>query len=289
MSLARVLAAIDGMAGSVAALDAAVRLGKQHGARVELLHVEIDVATAAPIVGEGMSGAAVEQIVQSLREQAKVRVEAARGLYQSRCVEAGLPVVEPDEPLVAGTFAVSFRHVVGREVDHVPRHGRVSDLVVMARPVDEPEEIASPAFDAALFDSGRPVLLVPGAPVERLGQIVALAWNRSREAVRATAMALPLLGAAKRVVILTGRDRDDAARPSMLADYLAGHGIAAKTWAFTPGNGSMGDQLLAEAGKAGADLLVMGAYGHSRLRELVLGGATRGVLSHGDLPVLMVH
>ena len=90
-------------------------------------------------------------------------------------------------------------------------------------------------------------------------------------------------------MVLSAREADDGPEPSELVHYLAGHGIAAKTWAFTPGAGSVGDALLAEAQKAGADLLVMGAYGHSRLRELVLGGATRGVLTHGAIPVLLVH
>jgi nucleotide-binding universal stress UspA family protein len=80
-----------------------------------------------------------------------------------------------------------------------------------------------------------------------------------------------------------------AARPSELAQYLARHGIEAQTWAFTPGRDPIGKELMIQCAEAGADLLVMGAYGHSRFREMVLGGATRGVIANAPLPVLMAH
>lgn len=289
MPLARILAVIDGTSGSEAALAAALHLGRSHSARVELLHVETDVSTAVPAIGEGMSGAAVEQIMQTLQAEAENRRKQARALYEAKCRAAKLPLSEPDDPLEPGRFAVAFRHLVGREAEEVLRRGRLCDLIVMARPAREDEAVVSATFDAALFDSGRPVLLVPASPVERLGETVAVAWNGSREATRAVGAALPLLAQAKKVAILRGREPGAEAEPSALAGYLAGYGIAARTWAFTPGAGPIGEALLTEAEKAGADLMVMGAYGRSRLRELVLGGATRGILSHGTIPVFMVH
>jgi nucleotide-binding universal stress UspA family protein len=98
-----------------------------------------------------------------------------------------------------------------------------------------------------------------------------------------------LLTAAEKVVILTAREPGSEAEPSELAGYLALHGVDARTWAFTAGPGSLGDALLEEAGKAEADLLVMGAYGHSRLREMVLGGVTRAILGDAAIPVLLMH
>ena len=196
--------------------------------------------------------------------------------------------VEADAVTAPETFAVSFRHVVDGEVDRVLHFGRLSDLIVMARPGAE-EGGLSATFDAALFDSGRPVLLVPTKPVADLGSTIAVAWDCSREAARALGAALPVLAAAKKVVILTAREPGRRVEPSELAVYLAQHGIEARTWAFTPGPGSLGDALIEEAGKAGADLLVMGAYGHSRLREMVLGGVTRSILAEADMPVLLMH
>lgn len=289
MTWATVLAVIDGTASSEAALAAALGLGRDFDARVDLLHVEPDVERSIPVVGEGLSGAAVEQILQSLQREAAARLKTARGLYEARCVTAGLPVAEPGAGAAPGTFAVCFHHVVGSEADEVLARGRLSDAIVMAHPPEGGEAALSPAFDAALFDSGRPVLLVPARPVERIGASVAVAWNRTREATRAVAAALPVLAKAQRVVILTGREPGAEAEPSELAEYLARHGIAARTWAFTPEVDSIGDALLGQGAEAGADLVVMGAYGHSRLREMVLGGATRAVIDHAAVPVLLVH
>jgi nucleotide-binding universal stress UspA family protein len=268
----------------IAALD----LGRRFSARVELLHVEIDAESVVPMVGEGMSGAAVEQLVQSLRAETEQRREQAQSLYEKLCVTAGLDVVEADAVTAPKTFAVSFRHVVDGEVDRVLHSGRLSDLIVMARPGAE-EGGLSATFDAALFDSGRPVLLVPTKPVADLGSTIAVAWDCSREAARALGAALPVLATAKKVVLLTAREPGRRVEPSELAAYLAQHGIEARTWAFTPGPGSLGDALIEEAGKAGADLLVMGAYGHSRLREMVLGGVTRSILAEANMPVLLMH
>jgi nucleotide-binding universal stress UspA family protein len=289
MSLAKLLAVIDGGSGSEAAVTAALDLGRRFSGRVELLHVEGDPETAVPMVGEGMSGAAVEQLVQSLRAEAERRRKVARDLYEKHCVAAGLNVVEAQAVSAPGTFAVCFRNPVGREVDEVLRFGRLADLTVIARPRDEDEGGLTTAFDAALFDSGRPMLLVPGVPVADLGTTVAIAWDRSREATLAVGAALPLLTAAKKVVILTAREPGSEAEPSELAAYLALHGVDARTWAFAAGPGSLGDALLEEAGKAEANLLVMGAYGHSRLREMVLGGVTRSILAGADIPVFLMH
>lgn len=289
MSLAKLLAVIDGGSGSEAAIIAALGLGRRFSARVELLHVEIDPETAIPMVGEGMSGAAVEQLVQSLRTEAEQREKIARELYEKHCVAPGLNVVEPDAVSAPGSFAISFRKLVGHEVDAVLQFGRLSDLTVVARPNVEEEGGLTTAFDAALFDCGRPTLLVPTQPVADLGTTVALAWDRSRESALAVGAALPLLSAADKVVILTAREPGSDAEPSELAAYLALHGVEARTWAFTPGPGSLGEGLLDEAGKAGANLLVMGAYGHSRLREMVLGGVTRSILADADMPVFLMH
>ena len=91
------------------------------------------------------------------------------------------------------------------------------------------------------------------------------------------------------MVIVTARESADIIEPSALARYLAGHDIKAKTWAYTAGAESTADGLLDQAGRAGADCLVMGAYGHSRLRERILGGATEGVLDRARIPVFMKH
>jgi nucleotide-binding universal stress UspA family protein len=287
MSVAEILVVVDGAPGGEAAVDAALHLGRKFHARVELLHVEMDVDSAMPVVGEGISGAAVEQMMQSLQAEAEARQAEAKRLFQVHVVAKKMPVVEPDAEPVAGKFAVSYRQVAGRQAAAVMRRARLADFTVLGGPGREGGMPAT--LDAVLFESGRPLLMVPAAPAGDIGATVAVAWDRSREAVCAVQAALPILRRAKSVIVMTAREADDDVEPSELCRYLAAHGITARTWAFSPKSGSMGEALLREAAKADADLLVMGGYGHSRLRELVLGGATRYILAKATMPVFMMH
>lgn len=289
MTIASILTIVDGSDSSAGSLRAGLLLGRKFSCRVDFLHIEPDVVTSVPIVGEGMSGAAVEQIMASLQAEADVRSKAARDLFYAQCTARELSRVQPDDDIAPGTFCVSFRQTVGRDSEEVVRRGRLADLIVLARSKRDGDAAGAAVFDAALFECGRPVVLVPAEPLEVLGDTVAIAWNRTREAALAVTAALPVMRQAGKVVILTARESDDSPEPSELARTLGGHGIEAKTWAFSPGAESIGDSLMQEADKAGADLLIMGAYGHSRLRETILGGATRDVLDHGVIPVMLVH
>jgi nucleotide-binding universal stress UspA family protein len=289
MTIAKILAVIDGGAGSGAVLESALRLGRDFAARVELLHVMIDPEEATLVLGEGVTGVMVERMIESLRAGAEARAGEARALYATHCVAAGLPVVEPEAAAQAGVFQVTYRQVTGREADEAAQGGRLSDLIIVAEPSSEPEGASAASLEAALFEAGRPVLMVPAAPPESLGERIAIAWDDTPEAARACGAALPLLVKAKEVYLLTGGAEGSRPRPSLLAAYLAHHGVTARTWAFTPGKEPLGVQILSQATQAGADLLVMGAYGHSRLREMVLGGVTRSVIATAEIPILMAH
>jgi len=286
MDWASILAVTDGAAGSDAAMAAAIDLGQRFGARVEMLHVANDPRDLLPYVGEGMSGTALEQVMASVEASNARRREAVEASFKRLC--SGLPEVQADEPVEAGKFAVCLNIAVGRQPEEIERLGRLADVIVMPHPsLTEGDESAS--MDAALFGTGRPVIAVPADTKKGFGSKVAVAWDGSREGAMAVTAALPLLKQAKEVVVITAREDDDVVEPSALARYLAGHGIAAKTWAYTPGSESIADGLLGQAEHAASDCLIMGAYGHSRLRERILGGATEGVLQRAKIPVLMAH
>ena len=288
MDWASILAVTDGAAGSDAAMAAAVDLGQRFGARVEFLHVANDPRDLLPYVGEGMSGTALEQVMASVEASNAKRREAVDASFKRLCSGAGLPVVGADEPVEAGAFAVCLNVVTGRQPEEIERRARLCDLIVMPHPsLTEGDESAS--MDAALFGTGRPVITAPAKTKKDFGSKVAIAWDGSREGALAVTGALPLLKTAHEVVIITAREDDDVVEPSALARYLAGHGIKAKTWAYTPGSEPIAEGLLDQADHAGSDCLVMGAYGHSRLRERILGGATEGVLQRAKIPVLMMH
>lgn len=287
MTWAKVLAYIDGEPGSEAVAKAALQLGQAFPARVELLHIELSEEQAIPIVAEGLTAGAIGQMLESLREQRELRAETAVALFKSLCVDAGLDTCEPDDPPQPGSFRVAFRRVAGREADELSRRGRLADLVLVRGPVSEVG--FSQAVETAMFETGRPLLMVPETLPERLGSSLAIAWDGTLGAARATGAALPLLRRAETVTILTADMEKVGAKPSALADYLGEHGISARTWAFLPEEGALGERLLDEAAAAGADMLVMGAYGHSRLREMVLGGVTESVTAKSKIPVFMAH
>jgi nucleotide-binding universal stress UspA family protein len=167
------------------------------------------------------------------------------------------------------------------------------DLSVIAQA--EPEKVAPEEVivEGALFGSGRPVIVVPyihkGAV--QLGRVI-VAWDGSRSAARAIADAMPLLAKAKgiEVVIVTSeRPKSDEIAGADIGHHLARHGLKVEVKRIVATDTDVADTLLSHAADTSADLLVMGGYGHSRLREFVLGGATRGILASMTIPVLMSH
>ena len=275
-------------AGASAPLDAALRLAMGQGGHVIGLHVRVDPSMAVPLVGEGMSGAMVEEMMAAAEKQAAVRAAAARQLFDQGVARAGLRVAAA--PPVEGASA-EWLDVTGREEEVVAGRGRLSDLVVLGRLSADNETPSPMTLNAALMESGRPLLLVPPAASETIGRNVVIAWNGSAEAGRAVAAALPLLTRADRVTILSVSEDERLANAPAgeLAAYLAWHGIAAGCHRL-PGNAThAGEALAGECMTLGADLLVLGAYTHSRLRQLILGGVTRHVLHHTPLACLMCH
>ncbi|MGV8954841.1 MAG: universal stress protein [Cypionkella sp.] len=164
---------------------------------------------------------------------------------------------------------------------------RTADLFVATRPYGDPADEVHMEV-AVLFGSGRACLFVPpkGVAPRTFGTVL-VAWNGSREAARAVAEAMPLLKLAGQVVVVAVRDSEGAEPGGDIARHLSRHGISAVIGTVDDAIAGPGESLLAEARRLGADLLVMGGYGHSRFREWVLGGATRHVLTHADIAVLM--
>ena len=178
-------------------------------------------------------------------------------------------------------------------VSHLVRYARTADLVMVGKPDDSE---AGPGRDMphdVLFGAGVPVIVVPAAPPSRIGERVVIAWNGSREAARAVKDALPILERARTVTILCvdQRAHGSNAEPGRdLANHLSRHGIDASADNLVRGNGiSIPDAIISRLSDLGTDLLVMGAWGHSRLREFVLGGVTKRILQHAPIPVLMSH
>lgn len=168
----------------------------------------------------------------------------------------------------------------------IAERGSRADMIVAAAPAEN-DRLARQIFRAALFGTDRPVLMVPIGSTAAFGRCAAIAWRDEKRAVRAVIPALRCLAGAEEVHVLMGV-RDRGARPT-IPRILLEHGIRADLHVLPIGSEPFGQTLLDKARALSADLMVMGAYAHSPLRELILGGVTRYMLTHADLPVLMRH
>lgn len=178
-----------------------------------------------------------------------------------------------------------YRAIEGDRSTQLTRFARTADLVVLDNGEGEDPSTREVVEQVAL-GGGVPVLMLPDILPDAVGQTVMLGWDGSREAARAAHDALPFLTRAQRVVLCTIGD-DPAAGVEAAAAMLQRHGLGAAPEIVRIEGGSPGQVLCEQAAQCGADLLVMGAYGHSRLREMVFGGATRHVLTHATTPVLL--
>ena len=288
MSIRVILTPLFGDAAAASALTAGLSLAQRFEAHLSALFVRLDPSDAVPLVGEGISPAIIEQLIHAAEAEMDRRRGAARSAFETACGAAGIAVVEA--PAGTRTASAGWREVTGRRDEIIPAKARTSDLVVFARGGDRSSPDLPGVLEATLLSGGRPLLLLPAAAPARVGDRVAIAWNGRAEAARAVAGALPFLDAAGAVPVLTAATRRTPPEVALdLVEYLTWRGIAAERRPVEAKDEPVADVLLRAAREAGADLLVMGGYGRTRLSELVLGGVTRRVLSHADLPVLMAH
>jgi nucleotide-binding universal stress UspA family protein len=289
MHIKTILVPVSGGDTDAAVLEAALVVAQRFGAHIEALHAQLDPRDAVPFLGEGASGALIQQIMEAAQRDAAARAGRARAAFDSWRQRAGLTLAETPN---GGNAATAFwREEVGAEDELVARRGRLVDMIVVAQPTAGGNVVPTVSFEAALLDTGRPVLAVPTASgtLARLGEGPAvIAWNGSIEAARAIWAALPFLATTERVGILSVVEGGKAADASHVLSYLGWHGVKAQV--FTPAvSGPAGIQILSEAERQQAGLLIMGAYTRSRLRRMVFGGVTEHVLANARLPVLMVH
>ncbi len=272
-------------------LRVAISAALRHGAHVEALHVAADPRDAVVFVGEGMTSTMIEGIITAAEQEARERSTLVRELFARVTGDLNVPVSRPDA--MPCEFSATLTERIGREEEMVACRGRVSDMIVVARPSSDEEANAPLTLEAALRETGRPVVVVPPGTEGKFGGpiSVAIAWNGSVEASRAVAFALSYLAAAESVTVLSV-DEGRATGPSgeELVTYLACHGIAATSRILKDAGGrGAGQALLAEVAAVGADMMVMGAYSRSRMRRLIFGGATSEVLNKTEIPILMVH
>jgi nucleotide-binding universal stress UspA family protein len=209
-------------------------------------------------------------------EQAEIdRIDALKTAYEAWSAGPG-----------AAGLTSHWTEVDGSPSLIVGEMGSRADIVVCARPVDA-DHLARQEFSAALFGTDRPVLAVPPGPAVPIGRRVAIAWRDEKRALRAVIPSLRWLAQAEETHLFIGL-RDDTVPPALPSVFVE-HGIRPELHVLKIGSGPFGQMLLDKAHDLSIDLLILGAYAHSPLRELILGGVTRYMLAHADLPILIRH
>lgn len=279
MSIKNILVHIDDSGQVDSRLDVAVGLARAHDAHLAAIYA-IPEPFIPPYDGGGYIPA---DLIESQAERARQRAAEARKHFDERMSRIGMES--------------EWRETEGYAADVVSLNAKYADLTVVGQSdPDDPGNYPNPGLPAEVaLGAGRPVLVVPyiGATRE-VGKNVLVAWNGSREATRAVNDALPILERADKVTILAVDPREGGADhgdiPSAdIALHLARHGVKAEAAQTVSSDIDVGDVILSRISDLGADLAVMGAYGHSRMRELMMGGVTRDLLRHMTIPVLLSH
>jgi nucleotide-binding universal stress UspA family protein len=285
MALKRLLVLMTGVTDESPVLSTALAIAKAVGAHVDALFVPLDPQLAIAS-GDYISPEVLEKIINDTKHENERRQRRTKALFERLAHKHGVAIKG-----LPGTNKPSAALVEASGPEHLlmVNHGRLCDLIVMER-LDKQEDRAYVGIEAALRDSGRPVLITRRAMPAGFAKSVAVAWNGSLEVTRTVGFAMPLLERAEKVVIFTLEGDSWYGPPAAkLIEYLAWHGIPAVAVSLTPSWHGQGKALLSAAKKHKIDLMMLGAYTRGELRRLVFGGVTGAMLADCPLPLLMMH
>jgi nucleotide-binding universal stress UspA family protein len=293
MSYRKILVPVTGTnSADTAALTAAFNLGRQFGAHTQALFVRLDPIRAIPYgyIGSDVSGFSAQYAIEAAQKASDEAQKTATAAFTSAIAKFNIEVEK--QPGARNAPTAFLKVVQGDFAEEVERESRLSDVVVFGLNAHVAgRDTIREGFEAALLSGARPVLFVPSAPAESPGQRIAIAYDGSASAAHAVTAALPFLSRARAVHSFEITAAAGASEPLCeLREYLALHGIEAVEHLVDPGPKPTAEALALAAQAQRCDLLVLGGYGHSRIREFVLGGVTRHVLRHQTpCAVLMAH
>ena len=280
----RMFVPLLGENGDRAALDTAGSLAASAGGHVDAVLLRRDPRDVLPIVGEGFGAAMIDELMTAAENRAKDQEAAARATFDAWAADSGAAVGDGME---TDRLTASFNSKVGPIPGLERDPSRLADVTVCTRGGKQENPDRAALIETAVMDSGRPVILASDAAGESIATNVLVAWNGSAEAARAVSMAMPLLLRANRVTVVTVDDGDVSADPKALASTLRMNGIEADGVTAVMDRAGVAATLEAEAGRQGADLVLIGAYSHSRVREFVLGGVTDDALTEGSVAMML--
>jgi nucleotide-binding universal stress UspA family protein len=281
MSYKSLLVHVDDRPSTEARLDVARMLQERFDAHLTAVYLSVDVVMPGYMM-EHVPSSVLEAAAEERKKQAKLRLAEIDTMLKRR----HMTVEMRSESVIATDY-----------IDRVALHARYADLTILGQPEPGTDDAGDLLIEETMFGAGRPVLVVPYIGLPKAGKVgskVLAAYDGGREATRALVDALPMLktaDAVKLLVINPKPGRHGEAPGHDMARYLARHGVKVEVAVekMSTSDVGIGDAVLNHVAENDIDLLVMGAYGHSRLRELVLGGVTRHIMGHMTVPVLMSH
>jgi nucleotide-binding universal stress UspA family protein len=287
MSFVKLIVPVAGIARDRFALATAFAAARPFNAHVVALFVHADPREAVPYGELPLSPDIVQDLIDTAADLEKASSKAARSTLASMAAEAGLRIV--GTPQIGETVTVSYQETAGHLPRALDREARLCDVVVFppVRETDDPE--VQEAFVRTLTKLERPVLLSAERPPLEIGRRVAVGWDGSLACAHAITAALPYLGKAETVEILSVQNGAPHGNGAEVVSYLSLHGIAATHRLLSRGEASTAETLVDTASNDGFDMLVAGGYGHSRLVESIFGGVTSHIVSHPKIPVFMMH
>jgi len=287
----KILVSLTSFESDAAALDMAYLAARLFGARLQCIYVrpvpgQLIAGTSPFEIGSTMNAA---EFIADLQKENETRAQRARQSFDQFCKRWDINL-EDGSP--AKGVPATWQQLSGDEVETTIREARYHDMVVLGRPGDA-SALSTGGLGAVLVGSGRPVLVAPSTSPENLAPTIAIAWKDSPEAARAVTAAAPLLQKAERIVVLIADEGSETIEEVASAERIAAlfrrHGATSEARLVVPGGRALPDAVIDTAVGCGADLIVMGGYGHSRLRQFVFGGFTRSVLKESRLPVFLFH
>lgn len=281
MSMKTILVPMEPHEGMSAVLETALLLAKRRGSYVEGFPLRFGISEFVAVDPAGSIP------LESYRQESQEEAAQARRLFETFMQQRGVPRSTGS----IGGLSCGWLDDAPEGESFVGSYGRVFDITVLSRPDANTIGLHNRAIESGLFESGRPILLSPPVPPKDIGTNVMLHWNCSTEQARATAFAMPLLQQAQRVTVLTVSGGQSVPGPTaeQLLKYLQRNGVPAKPMTVGLEGRNTGEAILRAAKAEGCDLLVKGAFTHSRLRQMIFGGATSHILAHAEVPVLMAH
>lgn len=279
-----ILVPLNGTSPSDPLIDAAVILARQNNGFVQAVWCQ----QSLPIIaGEGITLPA--EYLSQFEQEERQLAEYSKEVFLKRIETLGLPLGDL-ESWDRTAPAAAWMELQGTGAVALAELARIFDVSVMHRPIPEQTTEWRTTCETVLFEGGRPLLLVSDSLPERFGRRIVVAWNGSSETARAIAMSSSLLRSAEEVhVIEVEGGMVSGPKASQVACALKAGGVKAVSQSLQPGEGSVADAIMSYAGNVNADMIIKGAYTHSRLRALIFGGVTSDVFSKSALPVLFCH